>query len=281
MFSFFKSSSKKSESITRDLLEERLLESDVAYDIIESILDIVGKNITRSELEANFIRFLKKESYYDTFELKKINTKPLIYLIIGVNGAGKTTSIAKLGNVFKKENKSVIFGAGDTFRAAAVEQIVAWGERLDIPCVRSKFGADPSSVAFDTINAAISRNMDIAIIDTAGRLDNKVNLKNELVKISNTCSKALKGEDFYKLLILDGTQGSASISQARIFDETLNIDGIIITKLDGTSKGGSLISIMHDLRLPILFVGVGEGVDDIMPFDMDWYLKNMLDYIFS
>lgn len=281
MFSFFKNIKASQDSITKDLLEERLIESDIEYDIVEQILDSVGGKVKRSELEINLLRFLKKESFYDKLSLKKIDAKPLVYLIIGVNGAGKTTTIAKFGNIQKQQNKKVIFGAGDTFRAAASSQLCAWGEKLDIPCVSSKFGADPSSVAFDTINAAKARDIDIALIDTAGRLDNKINLKNELIKISNTCSKALNGAEFYKILILDGTQGTQAINQAKIFNESLNIDGIIITKMDGTSKGGSLISIMSDLRLPILYVGIGEGKDDFIPFDLDWYIKNLLDYIFS
>lgn len=279
MFSFFKHIKSSSDSITKDLLEEKLLECDVEYDIIEKILNSISAKVRRSELEANLWRFLKKDSYYDTLSLREITTKPLVHLIIGVNGAGKTTTIAKLGRIYKDKGKKVIFGAGDTFRAAAVEQLCAWGERLEIPCVSSKFGADPAAVAFDTISAAKSRNCDIALIDTAGRLENKINLKNELIKISNTCKKGV--DDFYKILILDGTQGTSAINQAKSFNEILNIDGIIITKLDGTSKGGSIISIMYNLRLPILFVGVGEKSQDLIAFDMEWYVKNLLDYIFS
>lgn len=279
MFSFFKNIKSSSDSITKDLLEERLMECDVEYDIVEKILDSTSTKVRRSELEANLWRFLKKESYYDSLSLRPISTKPLIHLIIGVNGAGKTTTIAKLGKIHKDKGEKVIFGAGDTFRAAAVEQLCAWGKRLEIPCVSSKFGADPAAVAFDTISAAKSRNCDTAFIDTAGRLENKTNLKNELIKISNTCKKGV--DDFYKILILDGTQGTSAINQAKSFNEILDIDGIIITKLDGTSKGGSIISIMYNLRLPILFVGIGEGSDDLVAFDMEWYVKNLLDYIFA
>lgn len=279
MFSFFKNIKSSSDSITKDLLEERLMECDVEYDIVEKILDSISTKVRRSELEANLWRFLKKESYYDSLSLRPISTKPLIHLIIGVNGAGKTTTIAKLGKIHKDKGEKVIFGAGDTFRAAAVEQLCAWGKRLEIPCISSKFGADPAAVAFDTISAAKSRNCDTAFIDTAGRLENKTNLKNELIKISNTCKKGV--DDFYKILILDGTQGTSAINQAKSFNEILDIDGIIITKLDGTSKGGSIISIMYNLRLPILFVGIGEGSDDLVAFDMEWYVKNLLDYIFA
>lgn len=279
MFSFFKKFKQKSESIEKDALEERLIECDIEYDIVEKILDSAGAKVSRGELEANLWRFLKKESYYDNLALRKVATKPLVHLIIGVNGAGKTTTIAKLGAIHKAKGQKVIFGAGDTFRAAAVEQLLAWGERLQIPCVSSKFGADPAAVAFDTISAAKGRNIDVAFIDTAGRLENKINLQNELIKISNTCKKGV--EDFYKILILDGTQGTSAINQAKAFNEILKIDGAIITKLDGTSKGGSIISIIYNLRVPIMFVGTGERAEDLIEFDLQWYVKNLLDYVFG
>lgn len=279
MFSFFKKFKQKSESIEKDALEERLIECDIEYDIVEKILDSAGAKVSRGELEANLWRFLKKESYYDNLALRKVATKPLVHLIIGVNGAGKTTTIAKLGAIHKAKGQKVIFGAGDTFRAAAVEQLLAWGERLQIPCVSSKFGADPAAVAFDTISAAKGRNIDVAFIDTAGRLENKINLQNELIKISNTCKKGV--EDFYKILILDGTQGTSAINQAKAFNEILKIDGAIITKLDGTSKGGSIISIIYNLRVPIMFVGTGEKAEDLIEFDLQWYVKNLLDYVFG
>lgn len=279
MFSFFKKFKQKSEFIEKDALEERLIECDIEYDIVEKILDSAGAKVSRGELEANLWRFLKKESYYDNLALRKVTTKPLVHLIIGVNGAGKTTTIAKLGAIHKAKGQKVIFGAGDTFRAAAVEQLLAWGERLQIPCVSSKFGADPAAVAFDTISAAKGRNIDVAFIDTAGRLENKINLQNELIKISNTCKKGV--EDFYKILILDGTQGTSAINQAKAFNEVLKIDGAIITKLDGTSKGGSIISIIYNLRVPIMFVGTGERAEDLIEFDLQWYVKNLLDYVFG
>ena len=281
MFSFFKkitgqkSFAKDSrESIAKDLLEERLIECDIEYEIIENILDSSGAKIKRAELEAKFRAILDESK-----PLREIHTKPLVHLIIGVNGAGKTTTIAKLGQIHKAQGKKVIFGAGDTFRAAAVEQLCAWGKRLEIQCVSSKFGADPAAVAFDSIIAAKSRGADIAFIDTAGRLENKINLQNELKKIANTCQKAVS--DFYKILILDGTQGTSAINQAKTFNEILELDGIIITKLDGSSKGGCVISIAQSLKLPILFVGVGEGAGDLMKFDKEWYVKNLMDYVFA
>lgn len=290
MFSFFKkfgeskgdssakskgdSKRESSATIAKDLLEERLIECDVEYEIVENILDSLGNNARQEQLEAIFRNLLSEAK-----PLREIGEKPLVHLIIGVNGAGKTTTIAKLGAIHKAKGQKVIFGAGDTFRAAAVEQLSAWGERLQIPCIKSKFGADPAAVAFDTINAAISRKCDIAFIDTAGRLENKINLQNELIKVANICKKGVN--DFYKILILDGTQGTQAINQAKTFNEVLEIDGIIITKLDGSSKGGCVISIAKSLKLPILFVGIGESAADLVPFDKDWYVKNLVDYVFS
>ncbi|MGX3010597.1 signal recognition particle-docking protein FtsY [Helicobacter sp. 23-1044] len=283
MFSFFKkimgrdsadSANLALEIITKDLLEERLIECDIEYEIIEGILDSSGAKIKRGDLEAKLRGFLGEVK-----ALREIHTKPLVHLILGVNGAGKTTTIAKLGQIYKAQGQKVIFGAGDTFRAAAVEQLCAWGKRLEIQCVSSKFGADPAAVAFDSISAAKSRGADVAFIDTAGRLENKINLQNELKKIANTCQKGIG--DFYKILILDGTQGTSAINQAKTFNEILTLDGIIITKMDGSSKGGCIISIAKSLKLPILFVGTGEGADDLIPFDKEWYVKNMMDYVFS
>ena len=282
MFSFFKKlGESKRESkhesnaiIAKDLLEERLIECDVEYEIIENILDSLGNKVKKEQLEAIFHTLLSEAK-----DLREIHTKPLVHLIIGVNGAGKTTTIAKLGAIHKAKGQKVLFGAGDTFRAAAVEQLSAWGERLQIPCIKSKFGADPAAVAFDSISAAISRKCDVAFIDTAGRLENKINLQNELIKVANVCQKGIG--DFYKILILDGTQGTSAINQAKTFNEILDIDGIIITKLDGSSKGGCVISIVKQLQLPILFVGIGERAEDLVPFDENWYVKNLMDYVFS
>ena len=275
MFSFFKILGKKKvDSISSDLVLEKLLEADVEYDLALYLIEKETK-FTKEDFKNKLLNFLDPPPSFSP-----IHSKPLVYLIIGVNGAGKTTTIARLGKLFKERNKKVIFGAGDTFRAAAIEQISIWGEKLNIPCIKSKHGADSASVAFDTINAAISRDYEIALIDTAGRLDNKINLKNELIKISNTCKKALNGKEFYNLLVLDGTQGTHALNQAKVFNEALNVSGVVITKLDGTSKGGSIISIIKNLQLPILYIGVGEGENSLIPFDINWYINNLLDYVF-
>lgn len=279
MFSFFKTTKNAQDSLPKSTLEERLLECDIEYDLVEKILDSAPTRVSRDYLQGKLADLLKSENL--NFALPEITAKSLVWLIMGVNGAGKTTTIAKLAKIHKDSGKRVILGAGDTFRAAAVEQLRAWGENLGIACVHAAFGADPSAVAFDTISAAKARGADVALIDTAGRLENKINLKNELIKITKTCAKALNSEEFYRILVIDGTQGTQAINQARVFGENIRIDGIIITKLDGSSKGGSILSIMCELRLPVLFVGIGEGAGDLMKFEVDWYMQNLLDFVFA
>lgn len=256
---------KKAKIISKDDLENILIEADIQYDIVDTMLEHLPETINKNQLEVALDRFFRGESYYDKVSLRAIDTRPLVELIIGVNGAGKTTTIAKLAKKYKSQGKKVLLGAGDTFRAAASEQLRLWSEKIDVSIITAQNGADPSALAYDTIAAGIARGMDNIIIDTAGRLHNQTNLKNELLKISRTCSKALDGKDFRKILILDGTQGSSALTQAKIFHEMLDIDGIIITKLDGTSKGGAILSILYELKLPIIFLGMGEKEDDLVP----------------
>ncbi|PAF51267.1 signal recognition particle-docking protein FtsY [Helicobacter sp. 13S00477-4] len=271
----------KNSAIQKEDLESVLIEADIEYHIVESILEHLPQSIKRNQLEIALDRFFRGESYYDKVMLKEIQTKPLVELIIGVNGAGKTTTIAKLAKKYKSEGKKILLGAGDTFRAAASEQLKLWSKKIDVEIITTQNGGDPSALAYDTIQAGIARNADNIIIDTAGRLHNQTNLKNELAKISRVCSKALNNQDFRKILILDGTQGSSAITQAKIFHQMLQIDGIIITKLDGTSKGGAILSIIHELKLPIIFLGVGEKENDLIPFEQKAYIQNILDSIFE
>ena len=207
--------------------------------------------------------------------------EPFTFLIIGVNGAGKTTTIAKLAHKFKSEGKSVILGAADTFRAAAIEQLTKWAEILDVPIVKTKQGHDPAAVTYDTIASAKAKGIDIAIIDTAGRLHNKVNLQNELKKIVNVAKKAYENAPHKIVLIIDGTQGSSAINQAKVFKEIVGVDGVIITKLDGTAKGGSIFTIGHELQLPILFVGVGEKPEDLVKFDKNEFIEGILEGLYD
>ncbi len=267
---------EKKEKLSRELIEEALLEADMDYDLVEKIIEKLPENVSKEKL--------KKELFW-VFDTPKntieINDKPFVFLIIGVNGAGKTTTIAKLANKYKKEGKNIILGAADTFRAAAIEQLTKWAEILDIPIVKTKQGHDPAAVTFDTIASAKAKNADIAIVDTAGRLHNKVNLQNELKKIVNVAKKAYENAPHKIILIIDGTQGSSAINQAKIFKEIIGVDGVIITKLDGTAKGGSVFTIANTLRLPIYFVGVGEKQDDLVKFDKEEFIEGFLEGLYD
>jgi len=266
---------EKVEKIDRDLVEEILIESDVEYDIVELIIDKLPKEVKREHLEKELL------SLFTTQEnLIEFKEKPFVELIIGVNGAGKTTTIAKLTNNYKKAGFNVMLGAGDTFRAAAIEQLKIWAEKLDVPIVYTKQDHDPSAVAYDTIISANSKNIDRVLIDTAGRLHNKANLGNELKKIVRVCNKAKDGAPHRKLLILDGTQGNSAIEQAKAFNTMIGIDGIIITKLDGTAKGGAIFSISKELKVPILYIGVGEKQDDLIEFNPKDFIDTILNEIY-
>ncbi len=268
---------QKVEKIDKDTLEEILIESDVPYELVEEIIYYLPPQDKVKEKDVK--RVLKSYFIYETKE-QEDTSKPFVELVIGVNGAGKTTTIAKLANNYKKEGKKVLLGASDTFRAAAIEQLSSWAKKLKIPIVSTKQGHDPSAVAFDAISSAAAKKLDNVIIDTAGRLHNQTNLSNELKKIVRICDKAKNGAPNRKILILDGTQGTSAINQAKAFNEIVGVDAIIITKLDGTAKGGSLFAIAKELQLPIIYVGVGEGQDDLVSFDADEYIETILESIF-
>jgi len=267
----------KKEKIEFDLIEEILIEADMEYEIIEKAMDGLPPLITRAQLRHRLVMLFEHAPIIDKTTLPK----PYIELIIGVNGAGKTTTIAKLANRYKQSGKSVLLGAGDTFRAAAIEQLATWADKLDVPIIKTKHGHDPSAVAFDTISSAVSKNIDHAIIDTAGRLQTQKNLANELKKIVKVCDKALNGAPHQKIMILDGTQGNTAIAQAKAFNEMIDIDGIIVTKLDGTAKGGALFSISNHLELPIFYIGIGEKQDDLIEFSPDQFVDSLLDEIYQ
>jgi len=272
---------KKVEKIERDLLEEMLISCDINYDLVEKIIVGLPESVTRGRVFNELSNIFRGETAYDKLKVEEVDAKPLVELIVGVNGAGKTTTIAKLARMYKNRGKKVILGAGDTFRAAAIEQLKLWSERLDVGIVSSQHGHDPAAVAYDTVSSAKAKGYDNVIIDTAGRLHNKKNLQNELQKINAVCDKALSGAPHRKILVLDGTQGSSSIEQAKVFNEVLKIDALIITKLDGTSKGGSIFSIVDELRIPIAYIGTGEGAEDLIPFNEDEFIETLLDGIFG
>lgn len=267
---------KKKISFSKDEIETILLEADVEYALVEIILnEIYQSKVTRDILRSKLLATLADTTYKEP-EF----SAPFVELIVGVNGAGKTTTISKLAARYKNDGKKVILGAGDTFRAAAIEQLTLWAKKLDIPIIASKQGHDSSAVAYDTIDSAKSKGFDNVIIDTAGRLHTQTNLANELKKIHRICDKAHSGAPHRTILIIDGTQGNSAIAQAKAFNEMIGIDGIIITKLDGTAKGGSIFSIAYALRLPILYVGTGEQPENLTPFDKYEFVDGLLDAIF-
>jgi len=267
---------EKKEKYPKDVIEEILIESDIEYDLVEGIVNRLPDEVAREDLRKELSKIFGNIKKYEAPE-----TKPFVELIIGVNGAGKTTTIAKLANRYKSEGKKVILGAGDTFRAAAIEQLSRWAKKLDIPIIATKQGHDPSAVAYDAISSAVAKGYDNVIVDTAGRLHTQTNLAEELKKIVRVMDKAMPGAPHKKILILDGTQGNSATEQAKAFNEMVGIDGIIITKLDGTAKGGSLFSIVWNLQLPVFYIGVGEQPDDLIEFDKVQFIDTILDGIFK
>jgi len=266
-------------SISSEDLEEleiALLSSDVGPKTTELLLEELKTKAKGSSRDG--LSGLLKNSILELFPpssdiIDRFSQGKWIILVIGVNGSGKTTTIGKLGKVLKDRGKSVLFVAGDTFRAAAIEQLEIWGERAGIPVIKHREGADPGAVAFDGIKAAKSRDIDIVMIDTAGRLHTKYNLMEELKKIKRVVEREKENYEIYTLLVIDATMGQNAINQARMFNDALGIDGIAITKLDGTAKGGIVISIASELKIPVVLVGVGEGIDDMQSFNREEFVN--------
>jgi fused signal recognition particle receptor len=284
---------KVKEAVTPDLpidqaaidgLEEGLLGADIGAELTTAIIDRVearvrDEKITRMERLTEVIReetrALIPQRKAETIEVSR--AKPFVILVVGVNGTGKTTTIAKLAQRFKAEGKNVMLGAADTFRAAAIEQLQMWADRVGVPLVKHKAGSDPAAVAHDSVSAAKSRGVDIVIIDTAGRLHNKSHLMLELSKIHRVIDKEIPGAPHETLLVLDGTTGQNGVSQASAFLEAAKVTGMVVTKLDGTAKGGVILSIMRQFDIPVKFVGVGEAADDLIPFDPQAYVDTLFE----
>ena len=265
----------KKKNISKEEFEDILLEADVNYELVERLLEALPNNINRVQAFNSMISVFQYKA-----DWKESDVKPFVEMIIGVNGAGKTTTISKLAYRYKEMGHGVILGAGDTFRAAAIEQLSRWAVKLDIPIIATQQGHDPSAVVYDTIESAKAKGLDNVIIDTAGRLHTQTNLSEELKKMIRIANKAQEGAPHRKMLILDGTQGSSSINQAKVFNEMVGIDGIIITKLDGTAKGGSVLSIADELQMPIFYIGTGEQPKDLIRFKANEYVNTILDEIF-
>jgi len=262
-------------------LEEILVMGDVgvvtAGEIVEKLRERVKqKNIGTPAKVKEQIKEIVAEMLKGEEEMSLI-TQPSVILVIGVNGVGKTTTIGKMAAMYKAEGKKVILGAADTFRAAAIEQLEVWAERAGVDIVKHKEGADPAAVVYDTIQAGIARNADIIICDTAGRLHNKKNLMDELAKIYRVIDKELPYSDRESLLVLDATTGQNAVNQAREFKNVAEITGIVLTKLDGTARGGVVLAIKNDLRVPVKFVGVGEQIDDLQPFSPSAFAEGLFE----
>ena len=269
-----------------DNLEEVLITSDVGVDttlkIISRIEDRVARDkyVTTSELTAILreeIASLLTENHTEDLESFTVpeDKKPYVIMVVGVNGVGKTTTIGKLAYQFKKAGKNVYLGAADTFRAAAVEQLVIWSERVGVPIVKQKMGSDPASVAFDTLSSAKANGADVVIIDTAGRLHNKINLMNELTKIKNVMKKVVPDAPHEVLLVLDGSTGQNAFEQAKQFTAATEVNALAVTKLDGTAKGGVVIGISDHFRIPVKYIGLGEGMEDLQVFNRKEFVNSL------
>ena len=270
-----------------DGIEEALISSDVGVNTTLKIIERLENRVARDKYVS--IDELYSVLYQEITELlagydaegkqsfENLPSKPYIILVVGVNGVGKTTTIGKLANKFKKAGKKVYLGAADTFRAAAIEQLTVWGERVDAPVIKHKMGADPASVAFDTLSSAKANDADVVIIDTAGRLHNKVNLINEFTKIRNVINKIYPDVQPEVLLVLDGSTGQNAYEQARQFSQATDVTALAVTKLDGTARGGVVIGISDQMKIPVKYIGLGEGIDDIQIFDKEEFIKSLFD----
>lgn len=271
-----------------DDLEEILITSDVGVETTLNIIARIEKRAASDKylnvqelntiLREEIVSLLMENNSVDTdsFDISS-KIRPYVIMVVGVNGVGKTTTIGKLAYQFKQRGKSVYLGAADTFRAAAVEQLVIWGERVGVPVIKQKMGADPASVAYDAISSAIANNADVVIIDTAGRLHNKVGLMNELTKIKNVMKKVLEDAPHEVLLVLDGSTGQNAFEQAKQFTLATEVTSLAITKLDGTAKGGVVIGISDQFKIPVKYIGLGEGIDHLQVFDRQAFVDSLFD----
>jgi len=271
-------------SIDQDLLDELeglLFSADLGVKTSSQLIEGVQKGLRKGELqEPEKVRdFIKQEIFRILKSGEKpltidfSQTKPFLFMVVGVNGVGKTTTIAKIAHQYSSQGKKVLIGAADTFRAAAVEQLEIWAKRVGADLIKQSKGSDPSAVAFDSVHAAKARNVDLVFIDTAGRLHTKVNLMEELKKVKRIIARESPGAPHEVLLVLDATTGQNAISQAKLFNEAIGVTGIALTKLDGTAKGGIIIGITEELKIPVRYIGVGEGMDDLREFNASEFVQ--------
>jgi fused signal recognition particle receptor len=264
-------------------LEYALITADIGVKTTEEILETIRQRVDRNQMaDAQQVRQLIREHLLEVLEavdrpVPRVLEPPAVVLVVGVNGAGKTTTIGKLASRFKSEGRSVLLCAADTFRAAAIEQLEIWGQRTSTDVIRQKPGADPSAVLFDALHAAKARKVDYVVVDTAGRLHTKDNLMAELEKMRRTASRVVPSAPHEVLLVLDATTGQNGLEQARRFTESSGVTGIVLTKLDGTAKGGIVVAIARELNLPIRYIGVGEKAEDLLPFDAEQFVASLFE----
>lgn len=259
-------------------LEFILLGADVGSETTENIIEELRERMRRDNVSDTVkAREYLKQILLDILGEEQFEEEcPAVIMVSGVNGVGKTTTIGKLANIFVKQKKSVLIAAADTFRAAAGEQLEVWAKRANVRIIKHEEGSDPAAVVFDAVSSAKSRGTDIVLVDTAGRLHNKKNLMEELKKINRVIDREFPEAQRYNLIVLDATTGQNAVSQVDIFNEAIDIDGIVLTKLDGTAKGGVVLTIKDTMDIPVYFVGVGEGIDDLLPFDANSYVEGIL-----
>lgn len=267
---------------TWDDIEAMLIQADIGYETTQTVIEYLQEAVREENLKTmDQLKDVLKESLLALVDPPRplnISGRDLsVILIVGVNGSGKTTSIAKMANRLKRAGRNVIIAAGDTFRAAAIDQLQRWGERIDVPVIANKPGADPGAVVYDAIEAARARNKDVLIVDTAGRLHNNYNLMQELAKIKAVISKAIPGAPHEVLLVLDGTTGQNALRQGIKFAEATEVTGLVITKLDSTAKGGMIFSVFTELDVPIQFIGLGEGIEDLVYFNPENFVDSLLE----
>ena len=270
-----------------DELEEILITSDVGVDTTLKIIERIENRVARDKyvgtdelntiLKEEIMALLQENQSGDGTTFDITGKKPYVIMVVGVNGVGKTTTIGKLAHNFKKAGKKVVLGASDTFRAAAVEQLQIWAERVGVPIVQQGMGADPASVAFDTVKSAVAQDADVVIIDTAGRLHNKVNLMRELTKIKTVMQKVVPDAPHEVLLVLDASTGQNAIEQAKQFTAATEVNALALTKLDGTAKGGVVIGISDQFKIPVKYIGVGEGIDHLQVFDRKAFVDSLFE----
>ena len=265
---------------TLDAIEEALVESDMGVDTTLKIIDNLEERVSKDKYmsQDELVSLLRDEISKlvdEPEQLFAFEKKPYVVLVVGVNGVGKTTTIGKMAAYFKAQGKKVIVGAADTFRAAAVDQLTIWAERAGVDIVKQSMGSDPASVAFDTVKAAVSRGADVVIVDTAGRLHNRVDLMNELTKIRNVMRKVIPDAPHDVMLILDASTGQNAFQQAKEFSRATDISSLVLTKLDGTAKGGVVVGVSDQFHIPVKFIGVGEGIGDLKVFDKNEFVEKL------